>query len=105
MQKLELTTNNLFEWFKNIHMKANVDQCHLLVTRYTDVTTKIGDFDVRNSREEKLLGVNIDSKHSFENHVSSSCEKASQKLHALARAVNFMDLAKSKSLLKGFITS
>ena len=105
MQKLELTTNNLCECFKNIHMKANVDQCHLLVTRYTDVTTKIGDFDVRNSREEKLLGVNIDSKHSFENHVSSPCEKASQKLHALARAVNFMDLAKRNSLLKGFITS
>ena len=33
IQKLELTTNNLFEWFKNNHMKANADKCHLLVTR------------------------------------------------------------------------
>ena len=86
-------------------MKANVDQCNLSVTRNTDVTAKIGDFDVRNSREEKLLGVKIDSKLSFENHVSSLCKKASQKLHALARVVNFMDLAKRKSLMKAFITS
>ena len=85
-------------------MKANADKCHLLVTRDTDETAKIGEFDVKNSREEKLLGVKIDIKLSFENHVSSLCQKASQKLHALARVVNFMDLAKHKSLMKAFIT-
>ena len=26
IQKLGLTTNNLFEWFKNNHMKANADK-------------------------------------------------------------------------------
>ena len=25
IQKVELITNNLFEWFKNSHMKANAD--------------------------------------------------------------------------------
>ena len=36
MQKLELTTNNLFEWFKNNHMKANAESLlSLLVTRVT----------------------------------------------------------------------
>ena len=105
IQKLELTTNNLLEWFKNNHMKANADKCHLLVTRDTDVIAKIGEFDVKNSREEKLLGVKIDSKLSFENHVSSLCKKARQNLHALARVVHFMDLAKRKSLMKVFITS
>ena len=57
--KLELTTNNLFEWFKNNHMKANADKCHFLVTRDTDETAKIGD-----------LMLKIDIKLSFENHVS-----------------------------------
>ena len=103
--KLELITNNLLEWFKNNHMKTNTDNCHLLVTRDTDVTAKIGEFDVQNSREEKLLDVKTDAKLSFENHVSFLCEKASQKLHALARVVNFLDLAKRKSLNKAFITS
>ena len=86
-------------------MKAKANKCHLPVTRDTDVTAKIGEFDVKNSREEKLLGVKIDSKFSFENHVSSLCKKASQKLHAFARVVNFMDLVKRKSIMKAFITS
>ena len=30
IQKLELATNNLFEWFKNNYMKANVGKCDLL---------------------------------------------------------------------------
>ena len=85
-------------------MNANADKCHLLVTRDTGVTAKIGELDVKSSREEKLLGVKIDSKLFFENHVSSLCKKASQKLHAVARVVNFMDLAKRKSLMKVFIT-
>ena len=54
---------------------------YLLVTRDTDVTAKIGELDVKNSREKKLLGVKIDSKLSFKNHVSFLYEKTSQKLH------------------------
>ena len=104
IQKLELTTNNLFEWFKNNHMKTNADKCHLLVTRDTYVTAKIGELDVKNSMKEKL-GVKIDSKLSFQNHVSSLCKKASQKLHGLQRVISFMDLAKRKRLMKAFITT
>ena len=85
-------------------MKANADKCHLLVTRDTDVTAKIGEFDVKSSKEKRLLGFKIDIKLSFKNHVSSFCIKASQKLLALARVVTFMDLAKCKSLMKAFIT-
>ena len=69
------------------------------------VSAKIGKFVISNSNEEKLLGIKIDTKLSFENHVSSLCKKASQKLHALARIVNYMDLSKRKSLMKAFVTS
>ena len=105
IQKLELTTNNLFEWLKNNHMKAKADKCHLLVTRDIDITAKIEELDVKDSRELKLLGAKIDGKLSFKNHVSFLCKKASQKLHALRRVVNFMDLAKRKSLMNAFITT
>ena len=88
MQKLELITNNLFEWFNKNHMKANAEKYHLVNTRDIDATAKIGEFDVKNSIEEKLLGVKTDTS-----------------LSSFARVANFTDLAKSKSLMKAFITS
>ena len=41
----------------------------------------------------------------FENHASSLFKKASQKLHALTRIENYMDLSKRKCLMKTFVTS
>ena len=52
---------------------------------------------------KKLIGVKIDTKLSFENHVSSLCQKTNQTLHALARVVHFMDLVKRNSLMKAFL--
>ena len=90
---------------QNNHMKVNAHKCHLLVTGDTNVTSKIGEFYVKNSREEKLLDVKIDPKLSFESHVSWLCKKADQKLHALAKVKNFMDLAKRESPMKAFTTA
>ena len=86
-------------------MKENADKCHLLVTTNSAVSASTEEFVINNSNEEKLLGIKIDTKLSLENHVSSLCKKASQKLHALARIVNYMDLSKHKSLMKAFATS
>ena len=55
--------------------------------------------------KEKLLRVKIDSQLLFESHVSTLCKKASQKLHALSRITNYMELEKRKCLIKTFITS
>ena len=85
-------------------MKGNADKCHLLVSSDESCTVKIEDFSIKNSTEEKLLGVKFDSNLSFEGHVTSLCKKASQKLHALARISHYMDLNKRRSLLKAFIT-
>ena len=55
-------------------MKAHADKCHLLITRDTNLTAKIGQFDIVNSKEEKFLCVKTDTKLSFENHISSLCK-------------------------------
>ena len=71
------------KWFADNFMKLNADQCHYLVLgqRCDDpVTVKIGNTDVVDSSEEKLLGNHIDSKLSFDHHVSKLCQKASNKL-------------------------
>ena len=69
------------------------------------VNVRIGSANVVNSYEEKLLGVQIDSKLSFDNHVSKLCQKASNKLYALARISPYMDQRKLRTLMRAFITS
>ena len=86
-------------------MKANSNKCHLLVSSNESCTAKIEDFNIKNSTEQKLLGLKFDSNLSFENHVTSLYKKASQKLPALARISHYMDLNKHRNLMKAFITS
>ena len=83
-------------------MKANADKSHLLVSSVGSWTAKIEDFSIKNTTKVKMLGIKFDSNLSFENHVTSLCKKASQKLHALARVSHYMDLNKSRNLMKSF---
>ena len=76
-----------------------------LVTTNALTSLNINGFQITNSTKENLLGLKFDSKLSFENHVSSLCNKASQKLHALTRIVNYINLCKRKALMKTFVIS
>ena len=105
VNKLDESTNNLFQWFRNNHMKANADKCHLLVTGNYEVSANINEFDIESSKKEKLLGISIDTTLSFEHHITSLCKKASQKLHALARIAHYMDIEKQRSLMRTFAIS
>ena len=93
LEKLESSTHHLFRWFKEKHMKANPDKYNLLVTTNALTFVNINSFQITNSTEEKLLGIKLDSKLSFQNHASSLCKKASQKLHALTRIANYVNLS------------
>ena len=100
LSKLKNCTDNLFTWFNENHMIPNDDKCHLFVT-----TEKSEGSNVRNKKEQKLIGIKFDLSLSFKGHIINLCEKAVQKLHALARIVNYMDLPKRRVLMKAFITS
>ena len=78
LEKLESSTHDLFQWFKENHKKANPDKCHLLVTTNTLTSVNINGFQITNSTEEKLLDIKFDTKLSFENLETCLCKKASQ---------------------------
>ena len=69
-----------------------------------EVSIKIGNCTVKNSQEEKLLGVLIDAILSFEKHVSNICRKADNKLFALSRLSACLGTDKSRLLMKAFVT-
>ena len=102
---LEESINNMFQWFRNNHMKANSDKYHLLVTGNYEVSASVNEFEIEIGKKEKLLRISIDTTLSFEHHITSLCKKASQKLHALARIAHYMDFEKRRSLMKAFVIS
>ena len=63
---------------------------------------EIPESNVKNKKEQKLLGIMFGWSLSFEDQVISLCKKDSQKLHA--RIVSYMDLPKRKVLMKAFFT-
>ena len=54
-----------FTWFADDQMKPNEDKCHLIVSKNELIEIQLGDFSIKNSGSETLLGVNIDSKLNF----------------------------------------
>ena len=46
---LESSTHDLFRWFKENYMKANPDECHLLVTTNALISVKINGFQITNT--------------------------------------------------------
>ena len=54
---LQESSKKLFKRFANNQMKANEGKCHLIVSTNELTEIQIGDFAIKNSASEKLLGV------------------------------------------------
>ena len=65
----------------------------------------IGTDVIQNESSVKLLGIIIDNKLNFNEHVRKMCKKASKKLHALSRIANHMTSDKLKLVMRAFIES
>ena len=57
------------------------------------------------SVEEKLLGVPLDRNLNFKGNVNVICKKVGQKLHALARLANYMNVEKLRVMMNTFVMS
>ena len=95
----------LFKWFSDNQMKGNTDKCHLLLSKDESSEIHIGDSIIESSTCEKLLGIKIDSKLRFDDHIQDLCNKANRKLGALARVTPYMNLQKIKFLINAFFNA
>ena len=105
IESLENDTNILLAWFKMNEMKSNNDKCHLLIINNdSSIINRFtaNDFIFTNF---KLLGITIDHKLNFNEHVTKICIKANQKLHALKRIAKYLDSEKLRIIMKTFIES
>ena len=72
-------------------------------TKFENVWVKLGKDKLWESNNVKLLGVKIDNKSKFDEHISNICLKANRKLSALTRLSRFLSLEKQHTLFKAFI--
>ena len=66
---LERTADDLFAWFNNNGMKANVDKYRLLLSTKEKLKANISNYTIMNSDKEKLLAVTINNHLKFESHI------------------------------------
>ena len=106
ISKLEENFCILSKWFKLNCLQLNEDKSHLLASNHTsDININVGANTITCSGSIKLLGLRIDNTLKFDEHVSSLCKMANQKLHALASISNYIPSAKLKMLMKSFVIS
>ena len=54
---LQESSKKLFKWFADNQIKTNEDKCHLILSTNELTEIQIGDFSIKNSASEKLLGI------------------------------------------------
>ena len=60
---------------------------------------------IESTDKVKLLGVTIDSKLNFRDHVTHVCKKTNRKTRAFSRKARYLDVDKAKTLYHAFILS
>ena len=107
---LESEISTLNSWFKDNCMLLNEEKCKYMIiepqrSKCGDSEIRIGDYSVKNTNKEKLLGVVLDSHLKFDHHIKKICSEAGKKISALARIAPYLDEEKRKLLMKTFITT
>ena len=99
---LQSSSKKLFQWLSDNQMKGNTENCHLIMSTDQSVNFQLGGSLIERSDSEKMLGVKIDYKLIFDEHVKTLCSKVNNKLRALARTTPYMSVEKKKILMNSF---
>ena len=86
-------------------MKGNKDKCHLLLNNKERVTMKIGETEIKSSNCEKLLGIKINDKLTFNENLNYIINKASHKTNTLSRVAPYMNESKKRILMNSYFWS
>ena len=107
---LEKEAGNALSWLEQNEMIANPDKFHALFVK-KDQTNTCGiklDFSGQSIQSEenvKLLGVTLDYKLNFDQHISNICKKAASQLNVLKRLKSFIGFAEKEILVQSFVYS
>ena len=109
IRNLEEDTAAAILWFDANNMILNQGKCHFLMssikTSVEHFYIKVGEEIIWESSEEKLLGLMIDNKLSFNQYLMDICKKASCKVTALKRLARMVPFERKRILMNSFVES
>ena len=89
-------------------MLLNPGKCHFIlfgVKENEQFDLICNDITLKYSSHEKIFGVTIDNKLSFDEHIVSTCKTAHKNLTTLSRINHYMKQSQKEILLSSFIIS
>ena len=107
-ENLVSDTKSILNWFRLSSLKANPGKFQFMILgdkSHYKQELKINSTKVEAGDDVLLLGITIDKKLTFKQHVENLCRKAQYKLHALRRIRKFLTIGKAKMLGNAFIDS
>ena len=107
-ENLVSDTKSILNWFRLNSLKANPGKFQFMIPgdkSHHKHILKINSIKVEASDDILLLGITIDKKLTFKQHIENLCRKAQYKLHALRRIRKFLTIEKAKILGNAFIDS
>ena len=107
IENVERDICSLLNWFKANCLLANPDkfQCIALGKLAKNVSFNIGNQILSPSTNVKILGITIDDKLLFNEHVSNICQRAARQLNALKRLHKFLNFESKLAIYRCFIMS
>ena len=110
MALLKVDCENAVSWFTSNGMKANPGKFQFMIISPHDVTDKkpellVNDVVLKAESSVKVLGITIDSRLNFSEHVSNLCTKAARQLNSLARISRYIDETSRYMIYNSFVRS
>ena len=106
LKDLKYDMQNILKWFTVNSMKPNPKKFQFMIigksTRQS-IILNINNVKIRESSSVVLLGVTIDNRLTFKDHINILLRRASFKLHALRRIRKYLTAVKAKLLYNAFI--
>ena len=105
VEVLRAESNLAIEWFTRNLMLANPQKFQALFLNYKEkkITFELDNVTMILDDVVKLLGVHLDSKLNFENHISYIFKKAGNHLNVLKRLSKFINKNDRMAIFRSFI--
>ena len=103
--KLQKASVKLFKWLHENGLTANQDKCHFLSSLDINIKFLLPACILENADSHKLLGVTIERKLNFNEHVTSLCDQTSKEIQALVRIFPYIPQIQKRRLMNAYFMS